>query len=839
LEEFISVNADTRPGKVVALWRWLTEPAALADAAWTGDAGSLDAGNAIQIQDERERSRLLASMIIVILPTIVLVGMVLMPLVSRADSLWQSATFLPATIATIGSVVAFGLNRGGHFRPAAAVYTFVFVAAPILAVSRSSGLMNVSIGTLSVGGVIIASALSRHLTGPALAAAGAALGVLLIPLVDPATSYANLAALFSVILTLSLLVLVFTDYRNWQEEQRQAALRDSIQQSNARLGELLETITALAALDFNAQAPVGPAGDTFDALAAGLNALGEALEASTVSRDFLNRIITSMADSLIVVDQSGLISIANRATLMMLRTHEPELIGAPLSQVLGEEVAVDQLAGRAEERFYLPSDGRPIPVFFSAAALPGPGGGQGGLVCLARDISVQKQAEELIRQNLRELALLNRTIGAAAESLDIGAMLESACRELVTAMAASGAIAVLVNRESRQLRLGASWGVQSDGRVDSLPQEFSYHLPLIQELFAVRQPLAVDDVATEPELAPLQDYFAGLDVASLMLIPLVVRDQVSGIIGLMSSDPAAFNQRALELAANVAATVSQALHNAQLYNELEEYNRTLEETVQARTAALQEANEHLQTLSRAKDEFVSNVSHELRTPISSMKLYLGMLEKVPERVDRYLGTLLREASRLERTIEDLLSLSRIDQERITFEREAVDLNDLAREIVADRLLLAEAKSQNLRLGELADGVEIIGDPTLLGQVLSILLTNAIAYTPAGGTIQVATQIAEHDEQPWAGIYVQDNGPGVAPEEQARLFERFYRGQIGLDSGIQGTGLGLAIASEIVRRHQGRLEVESDGVFGRGTTFCIWLPARVSEREQVAGPVVVD
>jgi hypothetical protein len=155
LEEFISVNADTRPGKVVALWRWLTEPAALADAAWSGragDASSLDAGNAIQIQDERERSRLLASMIIVILPTIVLVGMVLMPLVSRADSLWQSATFLPATIATIGSVVAFGLNRGGHFRPAAAVYTLVFVAAPILAVSRSSGLMNVSIGTLSVGG---------------------------------------------------------------------------------------------------------------------------------------------------------------------------------------------------------------------------------------------------------------------------------------------------------------------------------------------------------------------------------------------------------------------------------------------------------------------------------------------------------------------------------------------------------------------------------------------------------------------------------------------------------------------------------------------------------------
>jgi signal transduction histidine kinase len=115
------------------------------------------------------------------------------------------------------------------------------------------------------------------------------------------------------------------------------------------------------------------------------------------------------------------------------------------------------------------------------------------------------------------------------------------------------------------------------------------------------------------------------------------------------------------------------------------------------------------------------------------------------------------------------------------------------------------------------------DEGLIGQVLSILLTNAFNYTPADGQVTVSTHSYQSDGKQWAGFRVSDTGPGIAPEDQRHIFERFYRGEAGHASGVPGTGLGLAIAHEIVARHQGRIEVTSDGVPGNGTTFTVWLP----------------
>jgi signal transduction histidine kinase len=112
---------------------------------------------------------------------------------------------------------------------------------------------------------------------------------------------------------------------------------------------------------------------------------------------------------------------------------------------------------------------------------------------------------------------------------------------------------------------------------------------------------------------------------------------------------------------------------------------------------------------------------------------------------------------------------------------------------------------------------------LLERVLSVLLTNAINYTPAGGRIEVHTHVRCTSEKHWAGFSVSDTGLGISPDEQSHLFERFYRGKAARESGAPGTGLGLATAQEIVERHEGRLEVESEGVPGEGATFTVWLP----------------
>ncbi|HEC23961.1 MAG TPA: PAS domain S-box protein [Chloroflexi bacterium] len=232
----------------------------------------------------------------------------------------------------------------------------------------------------------------------------------------------------------------------------------------------------------------------------------------------------------------------------------------------------------------------------------------------------------------------------------------------------------------------------------------------------------------------------------------------------------------------------------------------------------------LKEVARMKEAFVSNVSHELRTPITSLKLNLRLLSLDPERQEVYLERLNREVERLNKIIEDLLRLSRLDQGHVQLHLEPVDLNVLAEQFLSDRSPLAESRGLALNLRKESDLPPVQADAGLLGQVLSIFLTNALNYTPAGGRVTISTQVRRMGGRQWVGLSVSDTGPGIPPEEQSHLFERFFRGKVGRDSGAPGTGLGLAIAREIVDLHRGRIEVDSEGVPGEGTTFTVWLPA---------------
>lgn len=226
---------------------------------------------------------------------------------------------------------------------------------------------------------------------------------------------------------------------------------------------------------------------------------------------------------------------------------------------------------------------------------------------------------------------------------------------------------------------------------------------------------------------------------------------------------------------------------------------------------------------RMKDAFISNVTHELRTPITNLKLRQDLINTRPERAPQHLPVIQRETDRLSRIIDDLLTLSRIDQGRTTLEMGLVDINPLVEEYVTDRVSLAEARG----LGLISDTTRVLppitADASLLGQALSIILTNALDYTPSGGAVAVNTVQCVRDSGSWVGIEVRDNGPGLSAEDRAQVFTRFYRGAAGRESGVSGTGLGLAIAQEIVQRHHGWIQVESTGVPGQGATFTIWLP----------------
>ncbi len=241
----------------------------------------------------------------------------------------------------------------------------------------------------------------------------------------------------------------------------------------------------------------------------------------------------------------------------------------------------------------------------------------------------------------------------------------------------------------------------------------------------------------------------------------------------------------------------------------------------------------LKELDRLKSEFVSNVSHELRTPLSNIKLYLGLLEHGKLDSTRYLqyvDVLRREELRLERLIEDLLTLSRLELSKVEAQREVLDLDTLARQLVDDRQALAAVRGLTLLYEAPPDPLPPVwADGAMISQVLTNLISNSMNYTPQGGTITVHPQTQIDESQSpgrWVTVAVQDTGAGISPKDQQHLFERFYRGEAARQTGSPGTGLGLAICQEIVERHNGHITFESQ--LSQGSTFTVWLPAALDQ-----------
>jgi two-component system phosphate regulon sensor histidine kinase PhoR len=231
----------------------------------------------------------------------------------------------------------------------------------------------------------------------------------------------------------------------------------------------------------------------------------------------------------------------------------------------------------------------------------------------------------------------------------------------------------------------------------------------------------------------------------------------------------------------------------------------------------------LRRLERIRREFVANVSHELKTPITSIKGFVEtLLEGALEDADKarhFLDVIGRQADRLQAIIEDLLALSRIEQEseerQIAIAEGAI--HDVLESALGARAEQADAKGLHLRLACAPDLRAPINAP-LLEQAVVNLIDNAVRYSNPGGEVEVqAEQIGNE-----VIIAVHDHGCGIAEEHLPRLFERFYRVDKGRDRALGGTGLGLAIVKHIALAHGGRVAVES--VPGEGSTFRIHLPS---------------
>jgi two-component system, OmpR family, phosphate regulon sensor histidine kinase PhoR len=219
-------------------------------------------------------------------------------------------------------------------------------------------------------------------------------------------------------------------------------------------------------------------------------------------------------------------------------------------------------------------------------------------------------------------------------------------------------------------------------------------------------------------------------------------------------------------------------------------------------------------------DFVANASHELRTPLASLIGFIETLEEANGPADadtrlRFLQIMAGEAKRMQRLIDDLMSLSRIEADRYSAPRDPIDLAGIVRE-VADEF--RSTRRDGHRLG--IDGAEpsiVAGDRGQLHQLVHNVVSNAFKYGREGSPVTVSLR-QRHGN---VVLRVVDEGEGIAPEHLPRLTERFYRADPGRSRAIGGTGLGLAIVKHIVERHRGVLDIASE--LGTGTSVSITLP----------------
>jgi signal transduction histidine kinase len=230
-------------------------------------------------------------------------------------------------------------------------------------------------------------------------------------------------------------------------------------------------------------------------------------------------------------------------------------------------------------------------------------------------------------------------------------------------------------------------------------------------------------------------------------------------------------------------------------------------------------NEELRTLDKLKDEFIALVSHELRTPLTSIRGYLELVSdggELSAEQEHFLGVVSRNAERLQSLVGDLLFVAQIEAGRLQLETSPVDLEQIAADAVESARPLADHKQIELTL-EAQPVPPLEGDRGRLGQLLDNFLSNAIKFTPEGGSVRVRLGL----EDGKAVLEIADTGMGIPQAEQERLFERFFRTSNATAQAIQGTGLGLTISKAIAEAHGGRITFTSTE--GEGTTFRIELP----------------
>src|SRR5215471_18124963 len=423
---------------------------------------------------------------------------------------------------------------------------------------------------------------------------------------------------------------------------------------------------------------------------------------------------------------------------------------------------------------------------------------------------VEARTREL-SQSVDELRALGEVGQAINSTLDLDTVLTTIVAKAVQ-LSGTEAGAIYTFDESRQeFWLRATHGADEAVVAAIRERRIGAGETVIGKAAAERTPIQIPDVLADSSL--VFDIVVRAGYRALLVVPLLRLDRIIGALAVRRRDPGEFPQSTIDLLETFADQSVLAIQNARLFREIEEKGQELAEA------------------SKHKSQFLANMSHELRTPLNAILGYTELIldniyGEMPEKARAVLERLQANGRHLLGLINDVLDLSKIEAGQLTLSLEDYSLSDVVHGVVSAVEPLAAEKRLGFKAEVPSDLPIGFGDGRRLSQVLLNLVGNAIKFTDKG---EVAIR-AEAANGAFT-VAVCDTGPGIAPPDQAKIFEEFQQADSSITRKKGGTGLGLSIAKRIIEMHGGQIWVESEP--GKGSIFYFTLPVRVEAQARAS------
>ena len=524
-------------------------------------------------------------------------------------------------------------------------------------------------------------------------------------------------------------------------------------------------------------------------------------------QSMLAAIVNTSDDTIVSKTLQGIITSWNKAAERMFGYTEEEAIGQHISilippeRIQEEELIIGNIArGKKVDHFEtvrITKDGRRIPISLSVSPIKDRNGKIIGASKIARDISVQKDAQRAAEKYTESLEVINSVGKSISEELNVNRILEKVTE--ATTQVTGASFGVFFYHTTDDLgdtcTLYSSSGAKKEAFEKSGLKKAS---SVFQPVFAGEGTFRTDDLTTDSRInllhSSLPDEFPA--IKSFLTVPISdASGAETGRLFFGHPEAGKFTKDHENIVAAIGQQAAIGLDNAQLYEEVK-------------------------ILNSKKDEFIGLASHELKTPLTSLSGYLQILqrEQKDDKTRGFVAKTIQQVKKLSSLVSDLLDISKIEAGKLLLSKEDFDI----REIVDDSIELIQLShlTHQVKLQTSIEHLKINGDRQRLEQVLINLLTNAIKYSPHTSQIELLLNSEGNEVK----IGVRDSGIGIENDKLSHIFSRFYR--VEGNPNIAGLGIGLYLSKEIVDRHEGKIWAESEP--GKGSTFWLSLPIHASK-----------